>query len=108
MAIIPGLEGVDWFPIIGQFVYWTTIIVSGILILGTFAALWYILQFRMSAVVIPMYGSGKDGVFSFGKPKKNRVKWINNKTAWRSFTPFGNKIDREPFDSEYMYPGNKI
>lgn len=107
-AIIPGLEGVDWFPIVGQFIYWAMIILVGLFIIGMFWVLWYGLQFRIKATVIPMFGSGKDGVFSVGKPRTNKVKWINNRTAWKSVRPFMNKIEREPFDDEYIYPGNRI
>lgn len=55
-----------------------------------------------------MFGSGKDGVFSFGKKRKNRVKWIKNRTSWKRLFPFFNKKEIEPFDSEYIYPGNQI
>jgi hypothetical protein len=107
-AIIPGLENINWFPIIGQFIYWLTIIISGIIIIAGFWFVWYTTQFKIKATVIPIYGSGKDGVFSIGAPKYNRIKWINNKTAWKSMRPWFNKTEREPFDDEYIYPGNRI
>jgi hypothetical protein len=47
-------------------------------------------------------------VFSVGKEKNNRFKWIKNKTAWKKLWPLFNKNEIEPFDSEYMYPGNKV
>jgi len=109
-GLIPGVGNVDWFNLtgIGQIMYYAGIGFLAIIILVVFAILLYVMQFRIKALVIPMYGSGKDGIFSFGKPRKNRVKWINHKTAWKSLFPIGNKIEREPFSSEYMYPGNNI
>jgi hypothetical protein len=108
MAIIPGLENINWFPIVGQFVYWISIILLGIVIITIFVMVGYLMQFRIKATIIPMYGSGKDGIFSVGKPKTNRIKWINNKTAWKSMKPFFNKNEKEPFDDEYIYPGNRV
>ena len=55
-----------------------------------------------------MFGSGKDGVFSIGKKKKNRFKWIKKRTAWKPMLPLFNKQEVEPFDSEYIYPGNQV
>ena len=108
--LIPGMGNVDWFNVaaIGQIMYWVGIVFLAIIIIVVFWIALYIMRFNIKATVIPMYGSGQDGVFSFGKPKKNRVKWVNNKTAWKSLYPLFNKIEREPFSSEFIYPGNQI
>lgn len=108
--LIPGMGSIDWFNIsgIGQMMYWVGIGFLALIILAMFSGLLYVMKFRIKATVIPMYGSGQDGVFSFGKPKKNRIRWTNNKTAWKSLFPLFNKIEREPFSSEYIYPGNNI
>ena len=64
--------------------------------------------YTIKVEVFQLYGSGKDGVFSFGKPKMNRVKWIRNKTAWKKLFPLFNRKEIEPFDDEYIYPGKII
>ena len=108
--LIPGIGNVDWFNIagIGQIMYYVGIGFLALIILAAFGIALYVMQFRIKATIIPMYGSGTDGVFSFGKTKKNRVKWVNNKTAWKSLFPLFNKVEREPFSSEFIYPGNQI
>lgn len=108
MAIIPGMEGIDWTSMIGPVLYWVGWGTLYIVVMLAFVALWYYTRFKIKATVYQMYGSGKDGVFSFGAPKTNRVRWINNKTAWKSLFPLMNKKEIEPFDSEYIYPGKRI
>ena len=106
--LIPGMGSLDWSGSIGQIIYWGGIVFLALGILIIFFAAYYILGFKIKATVIPMYGSGKDGVFSVGKPKKNRIKWIENRTAWKSLFPLFNKKSREPFDTEFVYPGNQV
>jgi len=109
-ALIPGMEGItiNFASYISQIAYWVGV---GLASLGSIVVLYIIYHmssFKIKATVFPMFGSGTDGVLSVGKPKKNAVKWVNKHTAWRSLWPLFNKIDREPFDSEYIYPGNRI
>lgn len=106
--LIPGMGQVNWFSTASQIIYWVGIILLALLIIAIMFAMWYVLRFRIKATVIPMYGSGKDGVFSVGKPKKNRIMWVEKRTAWKSLFPLFNKKIREPFDTEYIYPGNQI
>lgn len=108
--LIPGVGEIDWFNIagIGQIMYYVGIFFMAVIILAVFVAAYYTMQFRIKATVIPLYGSGKDNIFSFGKPRRNKVKWINKKTAWKSLWPLFNKVERQPFSSEYIYPGNNI
>ena len=77
-------------------------------IIAVLVGLFLLLNYRFKATVFPLYGSGKDGVFAFGKPKTNRVKWVKGRTAWKKLLPIANKEEIEPFDSEFIYPGNKI
>lgn len=79
-----------------------------VLVFGVFGILYYYISFPYKVTVFPLYGSGKDGVFSIGRPKKNRVKWIKNKTAWKKMYPLLSRKEIEPFDSEYIYPGKRI
>ena len=85
--LIPGMGGIDWFSSLAQVMYYAGIFFLAVIILAVFTGILYITKFRIKATVIPMYGSGKDGVFTFGKPKKNRIRWVENKTAWRSLLP---------------------
>ena len=107
-GMIPGMENLNFAPFIGQIIDWIGIIFASIFCITVLYFLYHMLSFKIKTLVFPLYGSGKDGVFSFGKPKKNRIKWINNKTAWRSLWPLFNRVDREPFDSEFIYPGNSV
>lgn len=108
MVSIPGLENVNFALYVGQIIYWMTYGMIGLVVCVGLAAAYYYLTFNIKATVYPLFGSGKDGVFSIGKPKTNRVKWCNKHTAWRSLFPLFNNKDREPFDDEYMYPGKQI
>lgn len=92
----------------GGVIYWLG---YGILAIGMIALLgimYYFISFDYKVTVYPIYGSGKDGVFSVQKPKNNRIKWIKKHTAWRKMWPFMNSKDIEPFDAEYIYPGKRI
>jgi len=82
-----------------------------IVIIIVLAAVYVAFQYfthNIKAEVYKLYGSGQDGVFSFAKPRGNRVKWIKKRTAWKPLFPLMNRIEIEPFDSEYIYPGNII
>jgi len=105
MVTIPGLEGLNYAGIGGQVAYYFGFFLVFILIMVAFGALYYFTAFPIKATVFPLYGSGKDGIFSVGVKRNNKVKWVKNRTAWRSMLPLFNKIDREPFDAEYIYPG---
>ena len=107
MAVIPGMEAIKWTPIIAQSVYWIGIVMLAVLILAVFVGIYYILQFNMKMDYFELFGSGKDGVFSFGKKKKNRFKWIKQRTAWKPLYPLFNKKEIEPFDSEFVYQGKQ-
>jgi len=99
---------INYVSIISQTITWIAYgLLCLILTLGMIA-LYYYLTHNIKATVYPLYGSGKDGVFSVGKAKHNRVKWIKKKGAWRSLFPLFNSKNREPFDQEYIYPGNQI
>lgn len=88
--------------------YWLGYGVLSILLLAAFGAAYYFLTFNHKVMVFPIYGSGKDGIFSVQKPRTNRVKWIKNQTAWRKMYPLFNRKEIEPFDQEYIYPGKRI
>ena len=105
MPIIPGMENINLAPVGAAMAYWFGIILIAVFIIISFVMIYYFTSFPIKADLFPMYGSGKDGVLSVGIRKTNRVKWVNHRTAWTSMYPLFNKIDRDPFDSEYIYPG---
>jgi hypothetical protein len=107
MAIIPGAENINWMPIVGEVIYWLGIVLAAVLILALFVGIYYVFQFNIKMDYFELFGSGKDGVFSFGKKKKNRFKWIKNRTAWKPLFPLFNKQEIEPFDSEFIYQGRQ-
>lgn len=102
------LSSIDFGGGLISALYWSGYIVLVLIILGMIFTLWYLLSFNIKVNVLPLYGSGKDGIFSVQKAKKNRVKWIKKHSAWRKMWPLFNRKELEPFDSEYIYPGNQV
>lgn len=88
--------------------YWLGYGLLGIALIAVMLVTYHLLSFSYKVTVYPIYGSGKDGVFSVQKPKKNRVKWIKHQTAWRKMWPLFNRKEIEPFDAEFIYPGKRI
>lgn len=95
----------DLLPSLMKWIGWGILFLA---IMATFVGIYYVLQFQIKVDEYPLYGSGTDGVFSIGKRKKNRVRWVKNRTAWNSMLPLFNKKEIEPFDSEFIYPKNQI
>ena len=83
-------------------------VLYSILVGGIVLVVYIMTSYNIKVDTYPMYGSGKDGVFSVAKKKTNRIKWAKNKTVWKPLFPLLNKKEIEPFDSEYIYPGNQI
>jgi hypothetical protein len=112
MVDIPGLSGVDVMgasgAAMGKIAYVVGYAIIIIAVLAAIYFIYYYMGFNIKATIYPMYGSGKDGQFSFGPPKYNRYKWIKSRTAWAAMKPYFNGRELEPFDSEYIYPGNNI
>lgn len=103
-----ALSGMNFTGMWVQVLFWVGYGLIGLLVLGVLVAIYYLLSFNVKANTWNLYGSGKDGVFSVSKQKWNRLKWINKKTAWRPLFPLFNKMELEPFDSEYVYPGKQV
>jgi len=108
MALIPGMESIDFASLMATTIYWLLWGLLALFIGFGFIATYYWLTFNIKATVFPLYGSGKDGVFSVGKPKTNRVKATKKGNVWKSLWPIMNSKQREPFDAEFIYPGKKI
>jgi hypothetical protein len=109
MPNIPGMESINWWAAVGGMTYWLGIILISILILAAMGAVYYFLSFPYKVTIFPLYGSGRDGIFSIGKPKSNRVRWGNkDKNYWRSMFPLFNKKEIKPFDSEFIYQGRNL
>lgn len=107
-SLIPGAASINWMGGLSQVVYWLFwILLAGFVVVAVFG-IYYYLSFNIKATVFTLFGSGKDGVFSIGKQKKNRIKITKGGNVWKSLFPLFNKKLREPFDAEYIYPGKRI
>ena len=102
------LDGINWLGYIAPAIKWLGYILISVAILLIFVAAYYFFAFKYKVTVFPLYGSGKDGTFAFGKPKTNKIMWNKTKTAWKTLYPLFNSKEIEPFDSEYIYPGNQL
>jgi len=108
VSYIPGMENINYLGAVSGIVGWILyglIILVIVCVLGAGA---YYLSFNYSVIEFPLYGSGKGTSLSVGKPRTNRIKWVNKKQAWRKMFPLFNKNDIEPFNDEYIYQGKKI
>jgi len=108
MALVPGMEGINWLGILGPVMYWLG---WGLMSIAVMVGMWVgfnLSQYTIRAFVFPLYGSGKDGVYSMGTPKMNSIRWTDRKTLWKRLKPYGNKQKVQPFDAEFIYPGKKI
>ena len=92
----------------GSVLYWVGYGLLAFLMIAIMLVTYYFMSFNYKVTVYPIYGSGKDGIFSVQKPKTNRVKWIKKQTAWRKMWPLFNNKDIEPFDAEFIYPGRRL
>ena len=108
MALIPGMENINWAGGFASAAYWVFYGLLALMLLFGFLMVYYFISYNYKVDVYPMYGSGKDGVFSVGKRKKNRVKWNKAKNGWKKLWPLLNRKSIEPFDDEFIYPGKKI
>ena len=107
-SIIPGGININAGNWIVEAVYWLGIALIIIIILSIFAVIAYWISYPYKVTVFPMYGSGKDGIFSIAKRKYNKIRWNKSKTAWIKMFPVFKTEEVEPFDSEYIYPGNQL
>lgn len=88
-------------------VYWLGIILFTTMILGVFAAAIYYLTFKYKVTIFHLSGSG-NGNLGIGRIRINRIKWNKKKTAWKTLFPLFNRKEHNPFDAEFLYPGNNI
>ncbi len=102
------LGNINFWGSLANILYWLGIGVLCSAMIAVIGILYYFLTFDHKVIVYKLFGSGKDGIFQIGPPKKNRIKWVKKRTAWRSMWPFMNAKDRQPFDDEYIYPGKTM
>ena len=107
-SVIPGMEGINWFGIFGSLVYWLKIGFYSLILIGLMGVVYILVTYNIKATIFPIYGSGKDGVFSVSKKKWNRYKWIRNRSAWKPLLPILTIKEVEPIALEYIYPGNRV
>ena len=101
------LNSINWFAIISSTVQWIGWILLAAIIGIVVFAVFYWFSFPIKITVLPLFGSGKDGVFSFGKAKHNRVRYTKGRINWATMFPLMNKDKIKPFDTEYIYPGKQ-
>jgi len=106
--LIPFSTGIMWGPIIIKIMYYLGYALFAAMISIAMVAVYFMMQFKIKAETYTLYGSGNKGEYSFGKPKSNRIKKTKDGKEWRSLFPLFNKNKIEPFDQEYIYPGNRI
>lgn len=108
MVTIPGVDNINWAGYGASIYNLGTYLVIMIVIFGIFFIYWYMSGFKINATVVPINGSGQKGTYSLGKVKYNKFKWIEKRTAWRPMKPLFNKKKIEPFNPEFIYPGNRV
>lgn len=109
MPDLSALVGsINWGSIIANTMYWLGYGLLGLFIILFFVAVFVYTGYNIKVDVFSLYGSGKEDAFSLSKPKKNRFKKIKKGTYWKSLYPLFNSKEMEPFDSKYIYPGNKV
>lgn len=95
-------------PYIAKAIYWGGVVLISGVILTIFYLVYHWWTFNIIMTYWELYGSGKDGIFSIGNRKTNRLKKVKEGTAWKTFKPWFNRKEHEPFDSEFIYPGNQV
>lgn len=99
---------INWLGAFSTMMFYTGYALLIMLIMGSFAAIYYYMGFKISANVIPIYGGGEGSSLAPGKAKRNRFKWVAQRTRWKPLYPLFNKLEVEPFDNSLIYPGNKV
>ena len=106
--LIAGLDGVDMFAYLGEIVRWMGIVGASLLVLAVLWFIWYFFRHTIKVKIVKLYGSSTDGQFSFGRETNNKIRWVQNGTAWKTMWPLFSRKTREPIDQEYIYPGNVV
>lgn len=104
---LPAQLQFNWGGAMGSIMYYVGYALLILLIFAIFIAIYYLMKYNIKVKTFPLYGSGKDDVLSVGKPKNNRFAWNKSRTAWKPLFPLFNKLEIEPFDQEFRYPGNQ-
>jgi len=99
MSVLAGLDIGSFIAPIMDMIMWGTL---GFILVGVFGAIYYMMMFNIKVELITLIGSTKTGVFVLGKTRKNRVRYINNRTEWRSLHPLFNRKSIEPFEDKYI------
>ena len=92
-------------PTIMYWFFWGLMI---FIIMAALGAGYFYLSFKYVVTEFPVHGSGTEGHFSIGKPRKNRIKKSKDGGSFLKLFPLMNKKKIEPFADEYVYPGNKL
>lgn len=105
MGILPGGIDLGLGGYVSQLLFWLGWGLVGILLVMAMFAVYYYFSFPFKINYWPLYGSGRDGVFSVDKQKSNRARKSKDESEWILMYPLFQTKAIEPFDSEYIYPG---
>lgn len=104
-SVLAGLDIAAFIgPLMNMILYGTL----GLGLVMVFGAAYWMMMFNIKVEIISLVGSTKDGVFVLGKTRKNRVRYVNNRTEWRSLWPLFNKKSIEPFEDQYIQDKRNI
>lgn len=95
-------------PIINMIILYTGYFFLLIFLLLIGLAFYFYLSHPIKMNYWQMFGSGKDGIFSFGKQKKTRLREVKGKKVWKLMFPLFSKKEIDPFDDEYIYPNQNV
>jgi len=92
----------------GNIVVYAVYVFFGLLLVGGFGVIYFILTHKFPVTEIPLVASGNKTELAVGKAKWNRFRWNKTKTAWKALFPLFSKKEIEPFDPKFRYAGNRI
>lgn len=108
MVTIPGAENINYTAYLEQSIVWLGYGLILFLVVALFAIAYYLMRFKIKAVVVPIVGSGVEQGYSLGKITSNRFGWNKSKTAWVAMKPLFNKVEFQPFESRYIYVDQRV
>lgn len=102
-----GIGMVNWSMWFWTILYWVVWSIAGFLLVGCIWLIYHYFTFNIKMTYWPVVGTGKD-VEGIDRPRRARLKWSKNKDFWRLFWPLFNRVEVEPFEQSYVYPGNNV
>lgn len=110
MAIIPGLENINFTGIAVRTAYWTGIGLFTLLMTGVVGYFIYKKSYNYNITIWPLVGSGNANYFAIGIPSKNQAKIVESggRRYMKFFWPLLNRKEYEPFPEDLRYSGRNL